>query len=83
MGLDLKAWKEGWNSYFEERRRDASGSVSTFSHFCGRPINTSSYQYWGSEIESNPPSVHYDEIMADDKGVGQWTAKIVRRYQNN
>lgn len=36
-----------------------------------------SYTYWGSDIESNPPSVHYNEIMADDKGVGTWTAKIV------
>ncbi|KAH8791440.1 trimethyllysine dioxygenase, partial [Hyaloscypha finlandica] len=37
------------------------------------------YKYWGTEIESNPPSVHYDEIMADEKGVGAWTAKI-REY---
>ena len=35
------------------------------------------YTYWDSSIESEPPSVHYDEIMADDKGVGAWTAKIV------
>ncbi|KAH8815568.1 hypothetical protein F5884DRAFT_852037 [Xylogone sp. PMI_703] len=34
---------------------------------------------WGAEIKANPPSVHYDEIMADDKGVGEWTAKI-RKY---
>ena len=34
--------------------------------------------YWGAEIAENPPSVHYDEIMADDKGVGNWTEKIVR-----
>ncbi|TAQ88013.1 hypothetical protein B7494_g3668 [Chlorociboria aeruginascens] len=34
---------------------------------------------WGSEIKENPPSVHFDEIMADDKGVGKWTAKI-REY---
>ena len=34
--------------------------------------------YWGPEIAFNPPSVHYNEIMADDKGVGKWTAKIVR-----
>ena len=38
------------------------------------------YVYWGSEIEANPPSVQYDEIMADDKGVGLWTEKIVREY---
>ncbi|KAH9222761.1 hypothetical protein DL95DRAFT_441109 [Leptodontidium sp. 2 PMI_412] len=37
------------------------------------------YTYWDSNIASNPPSVHYDEIMADDKGVGAWTAKI-RQY---
>ncbi|KAL2074612.1 hypothetical protein VTL71DRAFT_8390 [Oculimacula yallundae] len=37
------------------------------------------YTYWGSSITSNPPSVHYDEIMADDKGVGAWTSKI-RQY---
>ena len=36
--------------------------------------------YWGSEIEASPPSVHYDEIMADDKGVGKWTAKIVSTF---
>ena len=35
------------------------------------------YTYWGTEIMENPPSVHYDEIMADDKGVGKWTDKIV------
>ncbi|RDL39362.1 Trimethyllysine dioxygenase [Venustampulla echinocandica] len=35
--------------------------------------------YWGAEIKSNPPSVHYDEIMAGDAGVGTWTDKI-RRY---
>ena len=35
------------------------------------------YKYWGSEIASEPPSVHYDEIMADNTGVGKWTAKIV------
>jgi hypothetical protein len=35
------------------------------------------YVYWGSDIAENPPSVHYDEIMADDKGVGKWTDKIV------
>ena len=33
--------------------------------------------YWGSEIKDHPPSVHYDEIMANDGGVGKWTAKIV------
>ncbi|KAF4626522.1 hypothetical protein G7Y89_g11634 [Cudoniella acicularis] len=31
---------------------------------------------WGAEIAENPPSVHYDEIMADDAGVGRWTSKI-------
>jgi len=33
--------------------------------------------YWGSEIEAEPPSVQYDDIMADDTGVGLWTEKIV------
>jgi trimethyllysine dioxygenase len=37
------------------------------------------YTYWGAGIAGNPPSVHYDEIMADDKGVGKWTDKIVRQ----
>jgi hypothetical protein len=41
------------------------------------------YKYWGSGIDFNPPSVHYDEIMSDDKGVGAWTAKIVRRSPNS
>ena len=36
------------------------------------------YTYWGAEIAENPPSVQYDEIMADGKGVGKWTDKIVR-----
>ena len=36
------------------------------------------YKFWGAEIAGNPPSVHYDEIMSDDKGVGSWTDKIVR-----
>jgi hypothetical protein len=40
-------------------------------------LNLGRFKYWGAEIKSNPPSVHYDEIMADDKGVGKWTAKIV------
>ncbi|TVY82095.1 Trimethyllysine dioxygenase [Lachnellula suecica] len=35
--------------------------------------------YWGAEIEAEPPSVQYDEIMADDNGVGAWTDKI-RKY---
>ncbi|KAH8663479.1 hypothetical protein BGZ60DRAFT_68477 [Tricladium varicosporioides] len=35
--------------------------------------------YWGAEIDANPPSVHYDEIMANDRGVGIWTEKI-RKY---
>jgi hypothetical protein len=38
------------------------------------------YTYWGTEIAENPPSVHYDEIMADDKGVGKWTDKIVGEF---
>ncbi len=35
------------------------------------------YKFWGREIQSEEPSVHYDEIMANDKGVAAWTAKIV------
>lgn len=35
------------------------------------------YAFWGAEIAKNPPSVHYDEVMASDAGVGKWTAKIV------
>ncbi|KUJ20883.1 Trimethyllysine dioxygenase [Mollisia scopiformis] len=37
------------------------------------------HTYWGAEISSNPPSVHYDEIMGDENGVGAWTDKI-REY---
>ncbi|CAD6499353.1 BgTH12-03472 [Blumeria graminis f. sp. triticale] len=37
---------------------------------------SSLYSLWTSEIESDPPTVHHDEIMADDQGVGKWTAKI-------
>ncbi|KAI1007320.1 hypothetical protein K3495_g901 [Podosphaera aphanis] len=35
-----------------------------------------SYELWGSSIKFQEPSVPYDEIMSDDKGVGKWTAKI-------
>ncbi|CZS93991.1 related to Trimethyllysine dioxygenase [Rhynchosporium graminicola] len=34
--------------------------------------------YWDSSIASMPPSVHYDEIMADNTGVGKWTEQIRR-----
>ncbi|PMD20253.1 trimethyllysine dioxygenase [Hyaloscypha hepaticicola] len=44
-----------------------------------KDVQEEPYTYWGSDIESNPPSVHYDEVMADDTGVGTWTAKI-RKY---
>lgn len=40
-------------------------------------VNIDSFKFWGSEIAANPPAVHYEEIMADDKGVGKWTQKIV------
>jgi hypothetical protein len=33
---------------------------------------------WGEEIKLEEPVVHYDEIMANEQGVGEWTAKIVR-----
>jgi trimethyllysine dioxygenase len=36
--------------------------------------------FWGRDISSSPPSVHYEEIMADDEGVGKWTAKIVGHF---
>lgn len=32
---------------------------------------------WGSTVGQEPPSVRYEEVMADDQGVGKWTAKIV------
>ncbi len=38
------------------------------------------YKFWGHEIQSEEPSVHYGEIMASDKGVAAWTAKIVGIY---
>jgi len=44
-------------------------------------LNSGRYTYWGSQIQAKPPSVHYDEIMADDKGVGKWTAKIVSKTE--
>ncbi|KFY35310.1 hypothetical protein V494_06029 [Pseudogymnoascus sp. VKM F-4513 (FW-928)] len=34
------------------------------------------YSFWGAEVAKSPPTVHYDEIMASDAGVGKWTAKI-------
>ncbi|KAJ5042761.1 uncharacterized protein L3040_004157 [Drepanopeziza brunnea f. sp. 'multigermtubi'] len=36
-------------------------------------------QFWDSSIGHAPPSVKYEEVMADDRGVGKWTAKI-RKY---
>ncbi|KAG9247230.1 trimethyllysine dioxygenase [Calycina marina] len=35
--------------------------------------------YWSSEIENNAPSIHYDEVMASDKGVGKWTS-MIKKY---
>ena len=32
--------------------------------------------FFDSSISSNPPSVHYDEVMSSDAGVGKWTALI-------
>lgn len=32
--------------------------------------------FFDSSIASNPPSVHYDEVMSSDAGVGKWTALI-------
>lgn len=34
-------------------------------------------ELWGADIEF-VPSVHYDEIMANDEGVAAWTDRIVR-----
>ncbi|KAL3419471.1 trimethyllysine dioxygenase [Phlyctema vagabunda] len=31
---------------------------------------------WDASIAESPPSIQYDEIMANDKGVGSWTSKI-------
>lgn len=41
--------------------------------------------FWTADsIKDNPPSVQFDEVMASDKGVGEWTKKIVsRRSQEN
>jgi hypothetical protein len=39
--------------------------------------NSRRYSLWGKEILSEEPVVHYDQIMADESGVGEWTAKIV------
>lgn len=34
-------------------------------------------ELWGSEISKNPPVVRYEDVMASDKGVAEWTLKIV------
>lgn len=38
------------------------------------------HTFWGANIAENPPSVPYDEIMADDKGVSALLAKIVSTF---
>jgi len=40
------------------------------------PMEEEDIVHWGSEIKSKAPSIHYDEVMASDNGVGKWTSKI-------
>jgi hypothetical protein len=51
----------------------------------GDRADRNSYHLWGAAIKSEEPTVHYDEIMAHENGVEEWTAKIVRplfSYEN-
>ena len=34
--------------------------------------------WMAQSLSGNPPSVSYDEVMADDEGVGRWMTKLVR-----
>jgi hypothetical protein len=36
-----------------------------------------SLHLWDKTIKQEEPVVHYDEIVSHEKGVGEWTAKIV------
>jgi hypothetical protein len=66
----------GWIYDHQNDRRHSTRCV--LCHLDCKPSLTSlRYKFWGSEIKENPPSVHYDEIMANDVGVGKWTSKIV------
>lgn len=47
------------------------------TYFTRGYLTCHSRKHWGSEIKDAPPSIHYDEIMASDAGVGIWTSKIV------
>src|SRR5215469_3269343 len=73
----------GYTSYgknlvlWTKRIMSARGSKFQTRIVCFHIPITDRHVFWGSSIASNPPSVHYDEIMADDKGVGKWTETIV------
>jgi hypothetical protein len=34
-------------------------------------------ELWGAGISKDPPAVRYEDVMASDKGVAEWTSKIV------
>lgn len=34
-------------------------------------------ELWGVGIGNDPPVIQYNEVIASDKGVAEWTSKIV------
>lgn len=50
----------------------ASASTSTGGEDLAGPDKT----LWGSGIAAHPPSINYNEVMADDRGVWKWLEKI-------
>lgn len=58
----------------ERKKQVRKSSILSYS-FLG--LIHPSYQTWGKDIEVDPPSVAYKEIMGSDKGVAKWTAQIV------
>lgn len=62
-----------WSWLWKHARRSTGGNFDTWER-----VNQN-LRLWNSGISTSPPSVSYDEIMADDRGVGRWTAKL-RQY---
>ncbi|KAI5788463.1 hypothetical protein EDC01DRAFT_749446 [Geopyxis carbonaria] len=71
-GLTIK-WKNGHESSFSWRWLH----LHSYSPRLERYFSPQ-FQLWGSEIRESPPEVEYESVMASDKGVAQWVAKIYK-----
>jgi hypothetical protein len=60
------------NSYAPPLHQTHSESITYQEEIAG-PGKT----LWGSGIAAHPPSVGYEEVMKDDRGVWNWLEKIV------